>query len=104
MRYIRLLGIEYRNLRYIQPNLDLSLDLRHKTLSAKSSAFYLVSAIYLLLVEVHPNPLNRILLGFVFSKILWVNVPISQGGYPLPTTVSSGLQLLHLSSAWYLFL
>ena len=53
--YIRLLGVEYRSLRYIWPHQDLSPDIRSETPSVKSSVIYLASAIQLLHIETHPS-------------------------------------------------
>ena len=63
IRYISLLGVEYRSLRYIRPSQDLSPDIRHKTPSVKSSAIYLADAIHLLPVETHTSLLD-IRLGY----------------------------------------
>ena len=103
IRYICLLGVDYRSLRYIQPPQDLSSDICHETPYVKSSAIYLASAIHLLLFETHPSFWNRILLGFVFSKIPWESVHTSPDRYHLTFAISCALKLLHLSSDWYLF-
>ena len=42
----------------------------------------------------------RILLGFVFSEILWENFHLSPCRCHLPSAISSVLELLHLSSVW----
>ena len=90
MCYIHLLGVEYRNLIYIQPHQDVFSDIRHKTPSVKTSAIYLAPAIHLLLAVIHPNLLNRTLLDlhppgfcgrmFMFQPDLFLSPP-----FPLPS-------------------
>ena len=75
-------------MRYIRPHQDLSPDICHEKPSVKSSAIYLASAIHLHHVETHPSLRSRILLSFVFSKILWESVHASPDGYNLPSAVS----------------
>ena len=75
--------------------LEIHPDICNKTPSAKSSAIYLEFAIHFLLVEIHPNLLNRILLGFMFSEIPWGNVQFLRSDivfpplFPLPRATSS---------------
>ena len=105
--YIHILGVEYRSLRYIPPPQNLSPDIRHKTPYVKSSVIYLASAIHLLPVETHPSVQNRILLGFVFSEILWDNVHVSPDGiifllpFPVPLSYFISLPLIRSGTAFH---
>ena len=78
------LGVEYGDLRKLRLPQDESLELCYETPSVRFSATYLVLATRLLLAELHLNLKNRIPLDFVFSGILWANVPNSLAGYCLP--------------------